>query len=332
MACIGFGGRVVTCFPPRAAGAPATLCVRGTVAQLAAQDESVAVLTRFPGPLAKSSHDAVLAFVSDEAERALRCADGAEPQKEQVDQSLLWKVLGLLCKHYGSLDARPECAQELSQLLLVYSSRDKSAAAQPAQQQQQQEEQQQPDAAVLDELRWKLCAGNKLEALQCAVQHRCWALALALAQQISPKCAADTTAAFARECLPDGDPLRSFVLVGASQPAEVFRTAAATERWLENVAMFLANRSAATRSLTGEMGDRLWKARTNVAAAHVCYLIADSPFCFVDNPSARLVLLGADHKRAPGRYVTAEAIQATECYEHARTESNPQHALEPIPA
>ena len=323
VACIGFGGRVVTVFPPRGYGTTGTLYLHGTVAQLAPEHASVAPLRRFPGPLVRSSRDAVLAFVKDEAERAMGAGGGAagsEPQKAQVEQSLLWQIVGLLCRHYGALDARAEGVQELSALLLVYSSRDRPAAAV-----RPQTDAVAPD--VYDELRRLLCAGAKVDALRCACAHGCWPLALALAPQISPKCAADTTAAFARACMPDGDPLRTFLLCAAAQPAEALRTPCVVDRWLENVAMLLANRTPATRGLVGDLGDRLWQARPTAAAAHVCYLVADSAFGYADNPSTRLVLVGADHKRARAHYVTPAAVQATECYEYAKTQGNPQFSL-----
>lgn len=47
-----------------------------------------------------------------------------------------------------------------------------------------------------------------------------------------------------------------------------------------------------------------------VAAAHVCYLIADANLESYSG-NARLCLIGADHCKNPRTFVTAEAIQAS---------------------
>ena len=48
--------------------------------------------------------------------------------------------------------------------------------------------------------------------------------------------------------------------------------------------------------MLGRLGDVLWSRYGCVEAAHVCYLAADHAFQSADNPNARLVLLGGDHK------------------------------------
>lgn len=47
-----------------------------------------------------------------------------------------------------------------------------------------------------------------------------------------------------------------------------------------------------------------------VAAAHLCYLVADANLASYSG-NARLCLIGGDHCKNPRTFVTAEAIQAS---------------------
>ena len=121
-------------------------------------------------------------------------------------------------------------------------------------------------------------------------------------------------AAFAASSLPDGSPLRSFYLVLANSMQELARPsehsrspqqrAALLDRWQENLAILLANRSR-DGAVLGRLGDVLWSRYGCVEAAHICYLAADHAFQSAENPNARLVLLGGDHKIRRRNFFTA---------------------------
>lgn len=124
------------------------------------------------------------------------------------------------------------------------------------------------------------------------------------------------------------------------------------EKWKANLAAILAATSAANpsssqsvsqsqhdRRVAAELGDRLWAVQGHVEAAHCCYLLADLALGPIDNPSTRIVLLGADHKRKrptnatqqhsfPSNFVVnMEAIQRSEVYEWAKVLGNSQYVL-----
>lgn len=67
-----------------------------------------------------------------------------------------------------------------------------------------------------------------------------------------------------------------------------------------------------------QLGDSMWQYVGSVEAAHICYIVADAavePF----DPIARMVLVGADHKRNPNGFVTLKSVLCTEILEYARS-------------
>lgn len=125
------------------------------------------------------------------------------------------------------------------------------------------------------------------------------------------------------------------------------------EKWKANLAAILATSSSShpsasqsqaqiDRRVAAELGDRLWAVQGRVEAAHCCYLLADLALGPIDNPSTRIVLLGADHKRKrptnstqhlsfPSNFVVnLEAVQRSEIYEWAKVLGNSQYVLSGI--
>lgn len=321
--CFGFGGRLIATYPPKGFGQPCIAHVHN-VGQLLRSEPSVARLAAFPGPITRggASTDTVADFATRMALEL--AADG-----DTSGGKLLWELLAMLSKSYGNVGAADSAgdASHLVELLQRSIVHQQAAAIQP---QASPEESRQ----ALEALQHLIVAGKKQEALKHAMATRLWPHALILAQQISPKAMLETAVAFAQGSLPDGDPARTLYMLIAQHPQEIFRGMSKLgpgapvpllDRWAENIAAIIANRGLSTdRAVIGEIGDRLWSVRGAVAAAHFCYLVADHSFGFVENPNTRIVLLGADHKRRPTRFVTPEAIQATECFEFAKTSGNPQ--------
>lgn len=77
------------------------------------------------------------------------------------------------------------------------------------------------------------------------------------------------------------------------------------------------------------LGDCLWRERGEIAAAHICYLVAEANLEPYSN-SARLCLIGADHMKCPRTYASPEAIQRTELYEYSKVLGNSQFTLLPF--
>ena len=79
----------------------------------------------------------------------------------------------------------------------------------------------------------------------------------------------------------------------------------------------------ASAGVVAELGDALWRERGEVEAAHACYVAAG---CQIQaySPSARLCLVGADHRARPRTYATPDAVRMTSLLEAALVSANPQ--------
>ncbi|CAO2819857.1 unnamed protein product [Amaranthus hypochondriacus] len=194
-----------------------------------------------------------------------------------------------------------------------------------------------------------LISGKKLEALQRAQEGQFWGFALVLARQLGEQFYADTVKQMAASQLVFGSPLRTLCLLIARKPEEVFsnssvppsnlysathmspqpvQNAGSTmlDNWEENLAVITANRTENDQLVIMHLGDCLLKEKHDVAAAHICYLIAEAGFELYSD-SARICLIGADHWNFPRTYASPEAIQRTELFEYAKVLGNSQFVL-----
>ncbi|XVF52615.1 hypothetical protein PTKIN_Ptkin05aG0032400 [Pterospermum kingtungense] len=201
--------------------------------------------------------------------------------------------------------------------------------------------------ATASEVQNLLVAGRKKEALQCAQNGQLWGPALVLASQLGDQFYFDTVRQMALRQLVPGSPLRTLCLLIAGQPAEVFSTGTSVgsmnisqqhaqlgancmlDDWEENLALITANRTKDDELVIIHLGDCLWKERSEITAAHICYLVAEANFESYSD-SARLCLIGADHWRFPRTYASPEAIQRTELYEYSKVLGNSQFILLPF--
>ncbi|CAH9137450.1 unnamed protein product [Cuscuta epithymum] len=197
-----------------------------------------------------------------------------------------------------------------------------------------------------------LVSGRKKEALQCAQQGQLWGPALVLAAQLGDQFYAETVKQMALRQLVVGSPLRTLCLLIAGQPAAVFSSDTVSEgvmpdslnvpqqpphfggngmldHWEENLAVITANRTKNDELVLTHLGDCLYKERNDIAAAHICYLVAEANFEQYSD-TARLCLVGADHWKFPRTYASPEAIQRTELYEYSKLLGNSQFILLPF--
>nr|CAN66784.1 hypothetical protein VITISV_013511 [Vitis vinifera] len=197
-----------------------------------------------------------------------------------------------------------------------------------------------------------LVSGRKKEALHCAQEGQLWGPALVLAAQLGDQFYVDTVKQMAIRQLVPGSPLRTLCLLIAGQPADVFSTDSTTDvgipgaliksqqsaqfgansmldDWEENLAVITANRTKDDELVLIHLGDCLWKERSEIIAAHICYLVAEANFESYSD-SARLCLVGADHWKFPRTYASPEAIQRTELYEYSKVLGNSQFVLLPF--
>lgn len=80
------------------------------------------------------------------------------------------------------------------------------------------------------------------------------------------------------------------------------------DQWQENLAILAANRAAGDDKVITHLGDCLWRTRGEVAAAHMCYLVADAqPEAF--SGTSRVCLIGVDQYKYPRTFATPEGIQ-----------------------
>ncbi|XP_023005249.1 protein transport protein SEC16B homolog isoform X1 [Cucurbita maxima] len=205
--------------------------------------------------------------------------------------------------------------------------------------------------ATASEVQSYLVSGRKKEALQCAQEGQLWGPALVLASQLGDQFYIDTVKQMALKQLVAGSPLRTLCLLIAGQPAEVFSTDTTSsinplggsmaqnssqfsansmlDDWEKNLAVITANRTKDDELVIIHLGDSLWKERSEITAAHICYLVAEANFESYSD-SARLCLIGADHWKFPRTYASPEAIQRTELYEYSKVLGNSQFILLPF--
>lgn len=202
--------------------------------------------------------------------------------------------------------------------------------------------------ATAAEVQTLLVSGRKIEALQCAQEGHLWGPALILAAQLGDQYYVDTVKQMAIRQLVAGSPLRTLCLLIAGQPAAVFSAEATANNgipsvsgqiqlgnnsmlddWEENLAMITANRTKDDELVLIHLGDCLWKEKSDIIAAHICYLVAEANFEPYSD-SARLCLIGADHWRFPRTFASPEAIQRTEVYEYSKLLGNSQFTLLPF--
>ncbi|XP_059657556.1 protein transport protein SEC16B homolog isoform X2 [Cornus florida] len=293
-------------------------------------------------------------------ERITNCGSTEMDYRKSEVLRLLLSLLKIAHQHYGKLRSpfgtdtasKESDAPESAVARLFASAKINSAqygALAHCLQKLPSEGQMQATAAEVQSL---LVAGRKKDALLCAQNGQLWGPALVLAAQLGDQYYVDTVKQMALYQLVSGSPLRTLCLLIAGQPADVFSTDITTDtgvpgalnmpqqpaqfgtngmldNWEENLALITANRTKDDELVLIHLGDCLWKERSEIIAAHICYLVAEANFEPYSD-SARLCLIGADHWKFPRTFASPEAIQRTELYEYSKVLGNSQFILLPF--
>ncbi|CAN1185891.1 Protein transport protein SEC16B homolog [Linum perenne] len=292
-------------------------------------------------------------------ERITNCESPNMDYRKREALKLLLSLLKIACQHYGKLRSpfgsdtssrendTPESAvaklfSSAKRQLSEYGSLSHCLQNMPSEAQLR---------ATASEVQNLLVAGRKTEALQYAQEGQLWGPALVLASQLGDQFYVDTVKKMALRQLLPGSPLRTLCLLIAGQPAEVFSSNTRTDGffsgavgtqqpllpgansmlddWEQNLALITANRTKDDELVIIHLGDCLWKDRSEITAAHICYLVAEANFETYSD-TARLCLIGADHWKHPRTFANPEAIQRTELYEYSKVLGNSQFILQPF--
>ncbi|CAN0908492.1 Protein transport protein SEC16B homolog [Linum grandiflorum] len=293
-------------------------------------------------------------------ERIANCESPDMDYRKGEVLKLLLSLLKIACKHYGKLrspfgsdTSLKESDTPESAVAKLFSSAKRNfneyGGLSHCLQTLPSETQLQATASEVQNL---LVSGRKQEALQFAQEGQLWGPALVLASQLGQQFYIDTVKQMALRQLLPGSPLRTLCLLIAGQPAEVFSSdtkssggpviaASGTPQplqpgpnsmlddWEQNLALITANRTKDDELVIIHLGDCLWKDRSEITAAHICYLVAEANFETYSD-SARLCLIGADHWKHPRTFASPEAIQRTELYEYSKVLGNSQFILLPF--
>lgn len=346
VATFGFGGKLFTLIPrrkrklnvyqpsgPQEVDPQSDELLQGPlkimpVNEILSKTSFMATFTSFPGPLKNASKDAVNKYVSNKASGASESEDAmADPEATQ----LLWSLLRVMCTHYGDLsqqDALKEVRQALLEGINPTDYNAASAAASgplsgPALE------------AAVKQVEQLLLSGEREKACHAAMEAGLWGHALFLASHLNPQLYQTVCKRFAQSSISEGSPLQTLYLLLAKCPQEMLKSlqgsggssGTAVDRWRENLAVILANRMQGDVKVIGQLGDMLWSTQMRVAAAHFCYLVAETPFGPFENPNSRLILIGGDHKTQSRLFVSPESVQRTEVFEYAKALGNSQYTL-----
>ncbi|CAM8877672.1 unnamed protein product [Rhodiola kirilowii] len=306
----------------------------------------------FPGPLVGGSvgNKELNKWID---ERISNCESSDLDYRKVETLQLLLSLLRIACQHYGKLRSpfgsdtslKANDSPESAVAKLFASAKGGNLAH--CLQQLPSEVQLLATASEVQNL---LVSGSKREALECALQGQLWGPALVLASQLGDQFYVDAVKQMALRQLVPGSPLRTLCLLIAGQPQAVFSSEndnaysdainmyqqatqvganSMLDYWQENLAVISANRTKDDELVIINLGDCLWRDRSEIIAAHICYLVADTNFEPYSD-SARLCLIGANHLKFPRTYVSPAAIQITELYEYSKVLGNSQFVLLPF--
>ncbi|KAK7330766.1 hypothetical protein VNO77_24965 [Canavalia gladiata] len=315
----------------------------------------------FPGPLVGGSVGSKELYKWID-ERIAHCGSTDIDYKKGERLRLLLSLLKIACQHYGKLRSpfgtdtilkendTPESAVAKLFASAKMSGKEftQYGALSHCLQNLPSEAQMRATASEVQNL---LVSGKKKEALQYAQEGQLWGPALVLASQLGDQFYVETVKQMALRQLVSGSPLRTLCLLIAGRPAEVFSSDSSVngdpsafnmpqqptqfgsngmlDDWEENLAVITANRTKDDELVIIHLGDCLWRERSEIIAAHICYLVAEANFESYSD-SARLCLIGADHWKFPRTYANPEAIQRTELYEYSKVLGNSQFILLPF--
>uniref|UniRef100_A0A7N0U0X0 Protein transport protein sec16 n=1 Tax=Kalanchoe fedtschenkoi TaxID=63787 RepID=A0A7N0U0X0_KALFE len=312
----------------------------------------------FPGPLVGSSVGTkeLNKWIDD---RISNCESSDLDYRKVESLRLLLSLLRISCQHYGklrspfgsdtSLKANDSPESAVAKLFAwVKGNGGQYGHSAHCLQQLPSEAQLRATASEVQNL---LVSGSKKEALERALQGQLWGPALVLASQLGDQFYVDAVRQMALRQLVPGSPMRTLCLLIAGQPQAVFASDnegaysdamnmyqqqsaqvganSMLDDWQENLAVISANRTKDDELVIINLGDCLWRDRSEIIAAHICYLVADANFESYSD-SARMCLISANHLKFPRTYASPAAIQMTELYEYSKVLGNSQFVLLPF--
>lgn len=190
-------------------------------------------------------------------------------------------------------------------------------------------------ADAYDAVEKLLLSGQRAEAVEFAISRGMWPTAMFLAALVDKVTLARAVHQYA-STLAEGSSLHTLAHAFALTHKRLFATipdqpstpGSLVGNWKRNVATILANPTPKDAAIVVKLGDQLWQRFGDVAAAHMCYLIAGLKLeMWSDMNKARIVLLGLDHKKATdftgarskAGLFDVDACQLTQIYEFTKT-------------
>lgn len=182
----------------------------------------------------------------------------------------------------------------------------------------------------------RLMEGDTLGAVKLAVEAEMWSHAMILSRHISADVYAGVVQSFVSAKFTHGHPLRTaFMLFSQSSQGialDLFAgasgsTSSAVDKWPENLAVILANRTANDSMAISQLGDVL-VANGYLDCGHLCYILAGLSLDGVDSPGSKYVLLNCSHIQYPLTYwKDVHSLRMTESYEYMQRLQNLQFIL-----
>ncbi|KAF1961536.1 hypothetical protein CC80DRAFT_390730, partial [Byssothecium circinans] len=280
-------------------------------------------------------------------------AMGAYDQKRLQERILLWKILQVLVENDGQLHGNPAAEAAVRKVLspdaessaegeasfstaadLVGITRSNTAPLQA----------ETTDARALEELRTYLTKGDREKAVWHAVDQRLWAHAMLLSSTLNKDIWKQVVQEFVRkevknvgrdnqalavlyeifagnheDCIDELVPAsaRAGFQMVSTDGGSTQNALQGLDRWQETLSLVLNNRSEGDAAALLSLG-RLLAGYGRVEAAHICFIFARGATIIggADDPTADLVLIGADHRQYPlDLGVDLEPVLLTEVYE-----------------
>lgn len=271
----------------------------------------VAQVEASPGPLlvGETPKSQVVQFAVRSAEicrqKSTQELESSEEWKRCEEEAMLWDFLALMCQQNGVL-----LASDVSELLIKEQPLSFQCAShlgsinlQPA----------------LDALRLLLMSGRRKEALDLACSKSLWGHALMLASRMDEQSRTYVVNRFTASLMTT-DPLSTFYTLLLDRSPSVLKPDGLSRAgdWRPHLAVMLAN-SSSRRDQTSirSLGDSL-RVRGRLAAAHLCYHLADVSFGPYGSVEARYSLLGVDHSQLHvGCYPKPAQLERMEVLEYA---------------
>ncbi|XP_075226850.1 endoplasmic reticulum export factor secretory 16 isoform X2 [Lycorma delicatula] len=175
--------------------------------------------------------------------------------------------------------------------------------------------------SVTDRFRDLLLQGNKLDALEWAIQNKNWGHAFFLASKMDARSYNNVMLRFANG-LPANDPLQTLYQMMSGREPQAASCCADKKwgDWRPHLAMMLSNPSGnpdLDRKSIITLGDSL-VSKGRLFASHFCYVTAQVEFSAYADRSGKLALLGTSHNLPFSQFATCRSIMLTLCYEYAK--------------